>query len=443
MRDSRPIERPAAAALATLLLASALGAQEPAARNPLSRGLPDWLELQAEWRLRAESQRGETIQAGRDDDFALSRFRIGLAGEPARNVRFYVEGQDSRLGWRERDRPTSVTDDPMDLRQAWVELGSASEGPARLRLGRQMIRFGAERLFGERRWSNTSPTWDAARLTLQQGPAKVDVFSMALVDPDLGWNGPYPAGGAGNVHGAYGSLGSLVPKATLEPYLFFVSRPRVGDDQDFGPDSGAWSGGLRIAGDLDRGWRYEAEWTEQRGHARQTELRGAMGAAQISYGAPDWPWQTRIHAEHEYASGDPDPSDNRVSTYDSLFAARRLHLGLNNLIGRRNIRSWQTGLETRPAQNLRLRLDLHGFWVASRRDAIYVPDGTIAVPAPPGGATGAHAGDEIDFTVLWSPLPYWELDAGAMRFFSGDFVRESRGEAVNATLLYVAFTLRL
>lgn len=427
----------------TLLLACSLRAQETAVRNPLSRGLAEWLELRTEWRTREEGRRGEILQPDVDDDFGLSRFRISFAGKPSRSVRFYVEGQDSRLGWREPDRRTSVTEDPMDLRQAWVELGPENEGPVRLRLGRQMIRLGGERLFGERRWSNISPTWDAARLTLQHGRDRLDLFSMAMTDPDRGWNRPFPPGGPGDVHGAYGSVGSLIPNASLEPYLFYVSRPRVGPAQDFGPDAGSWSGGLRIAGELEDGWRYEAEWTEQRGHARQTELRGAMGAAQLSYGAPDWPWRTRIHAEHEYASGDPDPGDNRISTYDSLFTARRMHLGWNNLVGRRNIRAWETGVETRPAESLRFRFALHGFWVASRKDALYSPDGAIAVAAPAGGASGAHAGDEVDFTLLWSPVPYWELDAGAMRFFSGRFVRQARGEAVDAALLYLALTLRL
>ncbi len=435
--------RIASTVAATLVVVSSLAGQELAGRNPLSRELPEWLELRAEWRLRAESRTGETLTAGLDDDFGLSRFRIGLTGRPTQHVRFYVEGQDSRLGWREPDRTMSDTEDPFDLRQGWVEIGPESDGPVRLRLGRQMIRLGGERLFGERRWSNISPTWDAARLTLGRDRNRLDVLSMAMVDPDFGWNRPYPESGSGNVHGAYGSLGSLIPKASVEPYLFFVSRPLNGPEQDFGPDAGAWSGGLRVAGELDAGWRYEAEWTGQRGRARERELRGAMAAAQLSYGSPEWPWQTRIHAEHEYASGDPEPGDGRISTYDSLFTARRLHLGLNNILGRRNIRAWETGFETRPAGKVRLRMEFHSFWVASRRDAIYNPDGTVAVAAPGGGAASSRAGDEIDFTLLWAPARYWELDAGAMRFFSRDFVRESRGEAVNATLLYLAMTLRL
>ena len=418
-----------------------LAAQSP--RNPLSEGLPDWLELRADWRLRAEGRGDEVFSPGADDGLGLSRFRLRLTAKPAKHVRFYVEGQDSRIGWREPGRLTTITDDPMDLRQAWVELGGEGAGPVRLRVGRQMIRLGGERLFGERRWNNLSPTWDAARLTLQHGQDQVDIFSMSMTDPDRGFNRSFPAEGDGNVHGFYGDIGSILPGASLQPYLFYVARPRVGPLNDFGPDAGAWSGGLRVAGELEGGWEYEAEWTQQRGHARRTALRGAMGAAQISYGAPRWPWEMRIHAEHEYASGDRDPADGRITTYDSLFTARRLHLGLVNMIGRRNIRAWQSGVETHPSRNLRFRVDLHGFWLASRRDALYSSNGEIAVAPPAGGAASAHAGEEIDFTVLWSPSPYWELDAGAMRFYSGDFLRETRGEAVAGTLLYLALTLKL
>jgi hypothetical protein len=424
-------------------ICATLAAQEASPpRNPLSSGLPEWLELRLEMRLRTENHRDEILASEPDDDFGLARTRISLAGRPAKLLRFYVEGQDSRIGWREPGSENSSTEDPVDLRRAWVEVGGIG-GPARLRLGRQAILFGGERLFGERRWSNLSPTWDAARLTLQHGRDKVDVLSMSMTEPARGFDRPFPADGPGNVHGAYGSLRSLVTGTSIEPYVFYVARPRNGPDQDFGPDAGSWSGGLRIAGDAGRGLEYEAEWTAQRGRARETALRGAMGAAQVTYGAGSWPWQTRVLLEHEYASGDDDPADGRVTTYDSLFTARRLHLGLVNFIGRRNIRAWQTGVETHPRANVRLRFDAHGFWVASRRDALYSPDGTPAVAPPPGGAQSAKAGEEIDFTFLWTPNERWEIDAGAMRFFSGPFVREGRGEPVEGVLLYVAMTLRL
>ena len=420
-----------------------LGAQDAPGRNLLSRGLPEWLDLRLEVRLRQETHRDEVAPTEPDDDFGLSRSRVSLTGRPAELVRFRVEGQDSRIGWRAPGSENSSTEDPLDLRQAWLEIGGESGGPARLRVGRQMIRLGGERLFGERRWSNLSPTWDAARLTLERRGDAVDILSMAMTDPGPSFDRPYPAEGAGNVHGAYGSLRSVVPGASVEPYVFYVARPRNGPEQDFGRDAGAWAGGLRIAGSAGGEWTYEAEWTAQRGHARDTALRGGMGAAQVAFSSRAWPWATSIHAEHEYASGDHDPSDGRMTTYDSLFAARRLHLGLINFVGRRNIRAWQTGVETRPRESVRLRFDAHVFWVASRRDALYSPDGTVAVAAPAGGAASARAGEEIDFTLVWTPSDVWELDAGAMRFFSGPFVRQGRGERVEGLLLYVAVTLRL
>ena len=430
-------------ALIAHVVCAALIAQDPTPRNVLSRGLPEWLNLGLEARFRQEAHRDEVVFAEPDDSFGLARSRISLSGRPSERVRFFVETQDSRIGWRAPGSENSTTEDPLDLRQAWVELGPERDGPVKLRLGRQMIRFGGERLFGERRWSNLSPTWDAARLTLSRGASAVDVFSMSMTEPDRGFDRPFPADGPGNVHGAYGSLGWVIPRASVEPYLFYVARPRNGAEQDFGPDSGAWSGGVRIAGEAGQGWRYEAEWTEQRGHARRTVLRGGMGAVQVSYGKQTWPWATRIYGEHEYASGDHDPNDRRITTYDSLFTARRLHLGLINYVGRRNVRAWQTGVETHPRDSVRLRVDAHGFWLASRMDGLYSPDGTVAVAAPSGGAGSSRAGEELDFTLLWAPSRHWELDAGAMRFFSGPFVRQARGERLEGVLLYLAMTLRL
>jgi hypothetical protein len=60
---------------------------------------------------------------------------------------------------------------------------------------------------------------DAARLTLRHGQLKVDLFSgvSAKIDP-VNFDESTPGE---HFDGAYGSLGGLVPNATIKPYMFW------------------------------------------------------------------------------------------------------------------------------------------------------------------------------------------------------------------------------
>ena len=59
-------------------------------------------------------------------------------------------------------------------------MGTA-KSPVALRLGRQELAFGEQRLLGHLAWVNTGRVWDAARATLRSKPVQVDVFAASLV----------------------------------------------------------------------------------------------------------------------------------------------------------------------------------------------------------------------------------------------------------------------
>jgi hypothetical protein len=68
----------------------------------------------------------------------------------------------------------------MDLRQGYVEFDLEGIAPARLRVGRQELAFGGERLIGPADWG-MSRTFDAIDLSLSHGRATLDLLAGSAV----------------------------------------------------------------------------------------------------------------------------------------------------------------------------------------------------------------------------------------------------------------------
>src|SRR5262249_19886502 len=87
-----------------------------------------------------------------DDNWFLQRFRIGLLIQPASWLKIYAQGQDSREILSDRPDFPGVNgaegDDAFDLRQGYVEFGNVKECPLTLKIGRQILSYGDERLIG-------------------------------------------------------------------------------------------------------------------------------------------------------------------------------------------------------------------------------------------------------------------------------------------------------
>src|SRR5690606_29409346 len=137
-----------------------------------------------------------------------------------------------------------------------------------------------------------SPAWDAARLVLRRGDYRFDVFSMAFVEVEEDHFDRLIQGN--RLHGFYGQIGSWIPGGQVEPYAFYASQPRVNGVQDRGRDSGAYTAGVRVAGNASEWIAYDFEFTGQRGHARGTQLRGWASAESLTFGSNDWPLRSRL-----------------------------------------------------------------------------------------------------------------------------------------------------
>jgi len=127
------------------------------------------VQFSAQVRMRAEGRTNADFNSERLDNtaFVLNRLRIGLSKKLDRHLRLFAQIQDSRL-WGEAGSSLNALG-VLDLHQGYLEIKKIGDWPLDVRLGRQKIALGSERLVGDYDWHNVSRSFDAALVRIKPG----------------------------------------------------------------------------------------------------------------------------------------------------------------------------------------------------------------------------------------------------------------------------------
>jgi hypothetical protein len=145
-------------------------------------------------------------------------------------------------------------------------------------------------------WSNTARVFDGMRLTLGYDGRRVDVFtSSVVVNHPTSFDNHQ---GGMSFHSAYGSFTRLVPKAALEPYVFWKTAPTVKSEEGKLGNESLFTLGFRWAGILPLGFDYAAAAARQTGHYSQDNIDAWGSYGIIGYRPPFLPLRPRFSAEY-------------------------------------------------------------------------------------------------------------------------------------------------
>ena len=398
-----------------------------------------------------------SIDSLTDDAFFLNRFRIGIAVKPVDWLKFYAQGQDAEEWGSDRpDIPGAMGaegDDSFDLRQVYVQLGPKWVNAT---IGRQTLAYGDERLIGISEWNNFSRTFDAAKLHYEKGKFSVDLFASTAVyilrdrfdQSDL-FNG-------NETHrdevfsGIYASTTAVNP-LTMDFYALLLDEdnptlvvPGItypGTSLSVpGTRSDFVTLGARIKADPKKlhGWEYEGEFAFQAGQVSNLDLTAFALHMGGGYNF-DCPWNPRLFAEYNFASGDDNATDGDIETFQNLFPSNHKFYGYMDLFSWQNLHNPEVSFRVKPTKQTSIQLDGHGFWLANTNDAWYRANGTTRVrPITPGASN--YVGSEIDLTATYQPIKFLILQAGYSHFFAGDYVHDT-GPSDDADFGYVQATV--
>jgi hypothetical protein len=220
------------------------------------------VQVQGAARVRVEAPSGSDFTLTPADVYSMTRVRLGVAFKPVSWLRFFAEGEDSRVQGYQVKGPSTLSD-PFDFRQGYVEAGAIEGDGVKVRVGRQDLFIGSRRMISTGDWSTITKNFDVVRGTVTKGIFKMDVIagSVILDDPNrLDRNKP-----GERFYVAYSAWSKLIPGASVEPYFMAKTALNVkGKDGKLG-NADTLYGGLRIVGTLLGGFDYNAEAVREGG----------------------------------------------------------------------------------------------------------------------------------------------------------------------------------
>jgi hypothetical protein len=405
----------------------------PVAIGPSGR-LTGWLQIRGEFRARLEGYQDGAFKPENSDGYLLDRFRINVTVAPSKVAKAVVQLQDARAFDKTTGQMANPVRDILDVRLAYGEFGGARNT---VRVGRQELAFGEQRLIGHLNWVNNARSFDGVRATVVRQPFKFDAFAASVVttQPDA-----FDKSGSGNrLYGFYGSSTTLLPRATIEPYVFYRASEGLTLETGGVGDIHQTTVGARIVGLLPHGFDYGAEMAEQSGSVATDVVRAWAGHWVAGKSFATAPVRPRPFVEFNYASGDSSPTDGVRGTFDQLYPTGHDKIGLADQVGWRNIEHLRGGVEMKPRPRWQLSSSYHAFWLASGIDALYGANGVAVVRATAGGA-GRFVGQEIDAQATYIYSPQLQIAGGYARLAPGEFLKNTTpGESYATSYLMVTY----
>ena len=454
-------------------------------------------DVAANFRVRYEEKLGAGFtDAGSNWDFSkrasddnnngylLSRVmpRVGYTGK---RLAFLLEGRasaslgDERFNAAAPGRGLAENDSGLDVHQAFLHLGNHKEFPVSLKVGRQELAYGDQRLVGHFRWNNNARTFDALKVRWQNPLFGLDLFSGGVVYNDS--HNLNKSNSQDHFSGAYFNFPTLLKNEITEAYFFArnVERGIATDNWSgvpapfrFPGAQDTYTAGVRVRSKPNAydPFDYGAEVMYQFGNRTAvfpaTAVAAALAAPRLDHRAlaavlqggytwTDSPLQPRLALIYSYGSGDRNASDAKSGTFQNLFPTNHLFYGYMDLSSLQNLHDIRLACTIKPTTTSMIALEGHTHFLNRTTDFWYNVAGVprnVTTAAVGSGASyrinpgyGRHVGNEIDLVAAWTFRPYAQIEAAACRYFRGDYIKQSLAAvgSKDASYFYVQLTLNL
>ncbi len=398
------------------------------------------LSIGGEFRFRMESETNKHFGAAvpTQDNLQLYRVFTHFDLKYRKTARVFLQLESALVGDREL-APRAIDENRFAVQQLFVDLRPLGDAtPLTLRMGRQDLQYGAQRLVSPLDWANTRRRFDGVKLFWTADDWRFDVFwgRPVIVRAER----PDRCDDDVDFYGAYLTWTGL-PDHGVDVFFFGQHdiRDRVNPNGQAG-DMSRYTFGGRFWGKR-AGFDYETLLAGQWGKWAGDAIHAWAWTVEGGYTFADCPWRPRIGAGFDLATGDHDPADNSVGTFDQLYPLGHKYLGYIDLIGRQNVNAANVNLSAWPvAKKLRTELTYYTFWLNAKEDALY------GVGGAPGlrdltGDSGREVGHELDLTLLWKVDIHSAVLLGWSHFWTSDFIRNT-GPDDDADLFYVQYSYK-
>ncbi|GAB3470483.1 alginate export family protein [Massilia terrae] len=289
--------------------------------------------------------------------------------------------------------------DRLDVQQAFFDWQFDGAGDSKVpfvRIGRQEMAFGAQRLVAVRDAPNVRRAFDGIRFSGAVDQTRYDVFATRPVLLQEG-NFDDKSNSAQEFWGVYTTSPiSLIPDSAVDIYYLGFDNRRAVYAIGTGSEK-RHSIGARVFGHAGK-WDWDWEALGQVGTFAQKDIRAWGFALDTGYTFPHAPWTTRGGFKITVGSGNSDPNGATLRSYGPLFP-KIAYFNQAGLIGASNVIDLQPSLVFKPAPALTVTAACDFIWRQTIRDAVFTSPG----PPIPGtaGRHGRHSGNEPSLDVTW------------------------------------------
>jgi hypothetical protein len=327
---------------------------------------------------------------------------------------------------------------PTDLYEGWFEATKLFDKNWSLKVGRMMVpRFGDQRLFSDLIWSHFPRSWDGVHTVVG---TKSRLHGLATILTEVG-----AASTATDSDNDYWNFLVYWEHRTIENFEIDVYlNIRADEARTYPSETGVGPADVREDATLGGRYKFKALegqfWTTgelvvQGGRVGGDDIFAWAGVVKADYkfSKPEaGALNLAADFEYAYASGDTRPTDGKINTFDPLMPFQHFYHGHADQIRWSNVHAVKLGTRFNLGaiasvfEGFTFHTDLHGFWLASRRDAWYSAGGATVRRDPTRTAAGSGAiGSEIDIYIkgtLWKNLGLW---TGYSHFFPGRYARHT------------------
>lgn len=388
---------------------------------PLSRSGKTWLSLGGEVRYQYFYFNNEDWgdAPGDKNGFILTRYLGHADLHAGRHFRAFVQLQSSLAGGKVQ-APSPVDENQLDLHQAFLDvmLPLKKQQTLTLRLGRQEMMYGSQRLVSVREAPNNRQAFDAVKLIYESKRLRADAFYSyyvnarpAIFDDKLSSDIKF--------RGIYTAFSEVPLLHNIDAYYFGVWKGDAEFDDGAGRER-RHSIGARIW-KRSSGWQYDVEGVYQFGKLADNTIAAWTISSNTSYIFSNTSLKPELGLKAELISGDKDYGDGRLQTFNPLFP-KGAYFGLAALIGPSNLADAHPYINLKLSKQLSWQTDYDLFWRMSGNDGIYGPNARLIYSGKHSVST--KIGQQLGTSLEYTPNPFLYFRAELTWFNAGPYLKE-------------------
>ncbi|MCB2426432.1 alginate export family protein [Methylophaga pinxianii] len=372
-----------------------------------------------------------------EDGVWLQRVNLHADMQLGRHLRLFGE-LTSALSEGRANGPSPVDENRLDLQNAFADFsfGLNESTDLTIRAGRQEIEFGSGRLVDVREGTNVRRTfdgfrglsnflnWDVSAVAVRPRRDKAGVFDDETNHDESMW-GLYTVGRP-----------DFLPEGSADFY-YLGFRDDIGSFVQGVNKETRHTVGMRLWG-AARGWDWNWETVYQFGSFGDDKINAWTLASDTGFTFSTAPLQPRVGLRANIASGDKDPTDSTLQTFNPLFP-RGNYFSQAAVLGPRNFFNFNPHLNLQLTDKLSLNTDVNFYWRLERNDGVYSPSGQII--RGPGDSNARYVATGLSFELAWAPINHLDFTVIYTHLQPGPFIRQT-GDSKDMDFLEITARFR-